>query len=249
MPVSGAPSTRSGGRRPSRQEIEAPIRRRGSAMRSTGRRRMDSSPSSSQIPPGCPASQPGSSRNRVPALPTSTGALAGPRMPTPAMRISAATPSAPSTRAPSASIAARVECVSAESRNPSTALSPSAIAAISAALWEIDLSEGGRRAPRSGPAGSKRLSTRLVPVEDGDRVAEPLDQADGAPGLLGAGHPDRDRPGGHVRRRVEGHVLDVDARLGELQRELGNRPGPIGDDDPQLAEGAAAEVVLEQAAP
>src|SRR6476646_1853511 len=133
------------------------------------------------------------------------------------MRISGATPSAPSTRAPSASTAARVERVSAESRKLSTELSPSAIAAISAARWEIDLSEGGRRAPRRGPAGSKRFGTRLVPVEDGDGVPELFDQADSGARLLGAGDPDRDRAGGHVGRRVERHVLAVDDGLAERQ--------------------------------
>ncbi len=42
-------------------------------MRSTGRRRIDSSPSSVNERPSCAASQPGSSRSSVPALPTSIG--------------------------------------------------------------------------------------------------------------------------------------------------------------------------------
>ena len=42
----------------------APISRSGSATRSTGRRRIDSSPSSVQLARGWPASQPGSSRSR-----------------------------------------------------------------------------------------------------------------------------------------------------------------------------------------
>ena len=41
--------------------------------RSTGRRRIDSSPSSVHADPACPASQPGSSRSSVPELPTSSG--------------------------------------------------------------------------------------------------------------------------------------------------------------------------------
>ncbi len=62
-----------------RPRSRRPSARSGSAIRSTGRRRIDSSPSRIQRPPGCPASQPGSRRIRVPALPTST--LAGRRAP------------------------------------------------------------------------------------------------------------------------------------------------------------------------
>ncbi len=72
----------------------------------------------SSAPRGCPASQPGSRRSRVPALPTSIWAGLAPRRPTPSIRIVSATLSAlaPSTTAPSAATAARVERVSAESR-------------------------------------------------------------------------------------------------------------------------------------
>ena len=62
-------SAEAAGRRGTRRR--RPSRRSGSATRSTGRRRMLSSPSSVQRPPPCPASQPGSSRSSVPALPTS----------------------------------------------------------------------------------------------------------------------------------------------------------------------------------
>ena len=58
-----------------RVELRRPSPRAGAAMRSTGRRRMLASPSSVQRPPsGWPASQPGSSRSSVPALPTSIAA-------------------------------------------------------------------------------------------------------------------------------------------------------------------------------
>ena len=50
-----------------------PSERSGSAIRSTGRRRIESSPSSVNERPSCAASQPGSRRSSVPALPTSIG--------------------------------------------------------------------------------------------------------------------------------------------------------------------------------
>ncbi len=70
-PVKRAPGESSGGSRPSRHATSAPIWSSGSAIRSTGRRRIDSSPSSVHSPLPCPASQPGRSRSSVPALPTS----------------------------------------------------------------------------------------------------------------------------------------------------------------------------------
>ncbi len=117
MPVSCAPVTVNGGKRSSRASTVAPIMRSGSATRSTGRRRIDSSPSSVQTPPGCPASQPGSSRISVPALPTLRRppvASSGACSPTPRIVTS---PSGPcSTPAPSVLTAFSVECVSSESR-------------------------------------------------------------------------------------------------------------------------------------
>ena len=68
-----APRIVSGAKRPSRASSSAPICRSGAAIRSTGRRRIDSSPSSVNERPCCAASQPGSSRSSVPALPTSIG--------------------------------------------------------------------------------------------------------------------------------------------------------------------------------
>ena len=115
IPWRALPVTVNGGKRPSVASIRAPISASGVATRSTGRRRIDASPSSVQLPPSCPASQPGSRRISVPALPTSiapaTGAAA--RRPTP--RITSE-PSRRSTSAPSACTAASVEFVSAASR-------------------------------------------------------------------------------------------------------------------------------------
>ncbi len=68
MPCRSAPRTLSGVKRPSRASIPAPISASGSTTRSTGRRRIDSSPSRVHSPPGCPASHPGSSRSSVPRV-------------------------------------------------------------------------------------------------------------------------------------------------------------------------------------
>ena len=114
IPFSGLPVTVNGGKRPSRASIAAPMRFSGAATRSTGRRRIESSPSSVQRPPSWPASQPGSSRISVPALPTSiTSAGAAARSPAPRTTSESGRRS---TSAPSACTAASVEFVSAASR-------------------------------------------------------------------------------------------------------------------------------------
>ena len=76
IPCRSAPSTTIGGSPPSRKSTLAPMRRSGWATRSTGRRRMLSSPSRVQVPRGCPASHPGRIRSRVPALRTSIDSAA-----------------------------------------------------------------------------------------------------------------------------------------------------------------------------
>ncbi len=88
--------------------------------RPTGRLAIDSSPSSDHSPDGCPASQPGRIRSRVPALPTSMRrrrrrrAAPPPRPPRRARRRPSGSPSV--TTAPTPRTASRVERVSAESR-------------------------------------------------------------------------------------------------------------------------------------
>ena len=73
---------RAAGSGPRARRAAAPMAASGRATRSTGRRRIDASPSSVQRPAGWPASQPGSSRSSVPALPTSIAAPgAAPRRP------------------------------------------------------------------------------------------------------------------------------------------------------------------------
>ena len=115
IPRSGIPCTVNGAKRPSRASIHAPISRSGDATRSTGRRRIDSSPSKVHLPPGWPASQPGASRISVPALPTSMCASAAARSPGP--RIVSVPGVAPSsTSAPRPRMALSVEHVSAASR-------------------------------------------------------------------------------------------------------------------------------------
>ena len=115
IPCSGLPAIVNGGKRPRSRSIRAPIGRSGVATRSTGRRRIDASPSSVQLPPSCPASQPGSSRISVPALPTSIDPVTGAAARNPTPRITSE-PSRGSTSAPSACTAAKVEFVSAASR-------------------------------------------------------------------------------------------------------------------------------------
>ena len=80
-------------------------------------------------------------------------------------------------------------------------------------------------------------------------MVELADDLLGSRGLRGAGHPDGDRAGAHVRRGIEGHVLDVDLRVAEGQRHLSHRSRPVLDPDPQLADVASGEVRLEQTAP
>ena len=114
MPCSGWPNTVNGGSRSSVASIRAPIWRSGVAIRSTGRLRIESSPSNVHCPPGWPASQPGSRRISVPALPTSMSAIAAARRPGPRIVRVPGEPS--STSAPSACTALNVERVSAASR-------------------------------------------------------------------------------------------------------------------------------------
>ena len=115
MPVSCAPCTVNGGNLPSRASIRAPICSSGPAMRSTGRRRIDSSPSSSKLWPCWNASHPGSSRISVPALPTSIAAVGGRALRNPPPRITSSS-GRRSTIAPRRATAASVELVSAASR-------------------------------------------------------------------------------------------------------------------------------------
>ena len=107
--------TMNGGKRPSRASSEAPISDNGSATRSTGRRRIDASPSSIHAAPGWPASQPGSRRISVPALPTSIAPVTGAGARSPGPRTTSS-PGRSSTSAPSACTARRVERVSSASR-------------------------------------------------------------------------------------------------------------------------------------
>ena len=116
VPCSAAPWTVNGGNRPSRASIEAPIARSGAATRSTGRRRMDASPSMVHCGPlGCPASQPGSRRMSVPALRTSMGASASPAARSPVPRITSSSGRV-STTAPTERTASSVAFVSPASR-------------------------------------------------------------------------------------------------------------------------------------
>ena len=159
---------------PSTVSTRAPIRRSGSATRSIGRERSDSSPVSSKLP-GWPARTPARRRMSVPAFPQSTGCAcvpmptshvrtcdvaARPRSPTP--RTSSSSSATSSTSTPSERIARTVASVSAERPKPWTRVSPSASAPSSTARCEIDLSPGTATCPTSAAAGSS-LTRWCVP--------------------------------------------------------------------------------------
>ena len=103
----------------------------------------------------------------------------------------------------------------------------------------------GRRAAACRAAARRG---RTASPRDGHLVAQPPHDLGRALGLRLAGDPQRDRAGAHVGRRVERHVLDVDAGAPERQGDLGDGPGPVLDRDPQLVQLAADQIGLEQAA-
>ena len=122
--------------------------------------------------------------------------------------------------------------------SPRSSVSPSPIAAISAARWEIDLSaRRPQRCRAAGPTGSKRVLIGLgavpttVTLWPSSRTSAAARSACSSPATQSEIAPER-----HVGRRMQRHVLDVDPGLAERQRELGDRPGPVGDDDAQLAQ-------------
>ena len=132
-PVSAPPRTTTGAKVPfARASITAPIVRSGSTTRAIGRRRSDSSPSSTERN-GRPASRPVNTRIDVPELAQST---------TPSGSRSASTPlaetvrrsGAPLIRTPSSSRLRRVAATSAPVARPVIVLRPSASAANSSAV-------------------------------------------------------------------------------------------------------------------
>ena len=164
MPCSASLPSMTIGACPSSVVTSPPMRRSGSAMRSIGRVRSDSSPVSSNRP--CwPASTPASSRINVPAFAQSIGppGARNPRNPTPCTR-SSSSPSS-STSTPSARIALTVAIVSSERPKPLTCVSPSPIPPSSTERCEIDLSPGTATCPTTATAGSTfmRLSRSFVP--------------------------------------------------------------------------------------
>jgi hypothetical protein len=115
-PVSCDPCTVIGASLSSRASMRAPIRCSGSTTRSTGRRRIDSSPSSVQTPRPWPESHPGRIRSSVPALPTwRYPPVASTAASSPTPRITRPS-SCSSTPAPSDRTASSVDSVSAACR-------------------------------------------------------------------------------------------------------------------------------------
>ena len=113
------PRSRSGGQ-PSVSTIDAPIWRSGIATRSTGRRRIDSSPSSVNVPllPREDADEQPQQRARRCRRRSARSGARSPRRPTPCTRSRVGPSSSCSTRAPSCSTAAIVESVSASGAEP-----------------------------------------------------------------------------------------------------------------------------------
>ncbi len=131
---------------PSVVRTVAPIRRKGPATLSIGRRDRDSSPTS-VVGNGWPASRPMKSRVDVPELPRSSaaGAWRRPWRPTPwtVTRVS----SGCSISTPIARSAASVARQSSPGRKPEISLVPVAIAPSINARCEMDLSPGTRMVP------------------------------------------------------------------------------------------------------
>ena len=99
-----------------------------------------------------------------------------------------------------------------------------AIAPISAARWEIDLSAGDAERPAQRPG---RVEARVHAPRH--REPEPGHQLLGAPRLLLAGDPQRDHALAHVGRRIQRHVGDVDAGAARARaRAAATTPGRFG---------------------
>ena len=182
LAAAAAPRGRSG-RRPSRAAARRSGRPGGGG--STRRRRASSSP------PRCPASQPGSSRSRVPALPTSiVRRLGRPRRPTPrdpqraarardSVRRRSLDPRARAPRPRPASSGCRRRRGSPRPRSPPR---PSPRSAPRGGRSTCPRAGAGVRAGvRPGRSGAAHAATYYWPgVEHGDRVAELADQLRGA---------------------------------------------------------------------
>ena len=190
MPRSGAPATSQ--RRQAVLAAAAARRPSGAAAprsRSTGRRRIESSPSSVHSPPSCPASQPGSSRSRVPALPTSIAAGRG------AAQADAADPDAEPARVrPPSRAGARPFRRTLGAQRRHRGQGRARVGGVEVALdRRLPLRPSPRSAPRGGRSTCRRAGAgsragarrgrsgssraRLLPgAEHGDRVAELADQ-------------------------------------------------------------------------
>ena len=224
----------------------APMRRSGSAMRSTGRRRIDASPSSVYERPSCPASQPGSRRISVPALPTSIGAvgLAGVAQAGAADDDLAGAASLDQRAERAHGVERRVRVLgvrgSCGSRTGSAAIAPSI-----AARCEIDLSAGGGRpSPRRRLGGIEADGGHAAPRD----ILHELASAAARPRGVAR------RPTARPRRcgsRAAGESamswMLMPARP-SVEREVGDHAGPVGHHDAQLPQRAAGHADVEQRA-
>ena len=213
-------------------------------MRSTGRRRIDSSPSSVHAPPGLagePAGQQPHQRagvadvdRRRPARAPRAGPGRGSRARRRAARRARRAPARPR-----ASSACRRRRGSRVIRTGSAVIAPS-----SAARWEIDLSGGARERRRAArAAGSKRTFMRAPPRSPSPAISSSARRPRRARRRSTARSMPLALSGGGVER----HVDDVDAARGRARaRSRRRRPGRFGTEHAQLVHLAAGEVGLEQ---
>ena len=228
-PVQGAPRDRGRGEAPlARVERRAPIGRSGTAMRSTGRRRIDSSPSSVHDPPGCPASQPGSRRSSVPELPTS-------RRPPVTLERARAGRRRGSTSAPSLLVDARRRAPRIASSVESVSCGVQVVAYVTGSSH---IAAEQRRAVRDRLVGRRAAPCREAAGRGSKRALVMCRAPRGTPsssisasarvGVVVARDPERHLAGAHVLGRRERHVGDVDPRAARARAPpAATIPGPV----------------------
>ena len=207
--------------------MRAPIRRSGSAMRSTGRRRIDASPSSVHERPCCagePARQQAHQRAGVADVDRRRRARRASRRPAPRMTSSSAAlldERAERARPRAASSSCRRRRGSCAIATGSAAIAPS-----SAARCEIDLSGGGAQRRRAaGSAGSKRTVAHAATGE----VRAPAISSRARARRRPRRHPERDRRPSRCPATGASAMsaMLIPARP-SVEREVGDDPRAVG---------------------